>query len=69
MIKDLHDVIKDNLRKDGTIYEECIIEIIGIYGLSMLHLNDLLEDRGIVQGRHAYYLRPIEEVDNNAILR
>ena len=69
MVRDLYDVIKDNLRKDGTISEECIIEIVGIYGLSLLHFHELLDDRGIVRGKHSYYLKPIEEVDSNAVLR
>ena len=64
MIEDLHDVIKDNLRCDGTISEESIIQIVGIYGLSVLHLNDLLEDRGLFRGRQSYYLKPIKETDN-----
>ena len=64
MIRDLHDVIKDNLRNDGTISEECIIQIVGIYGLSILHLNDLLEDRGMVRGKQTYYLRSIKENSN-----
>lgn len=69
MIKDLYDVIKDNLRNDGTISEESIIEIVGIYGLSLLHLRDLLECRGIVRGKRSYYLKPLEEADTDAILR
>lgn len=60
MIRDLHDVIKDNLRKDGSISEECIIQIIGIYGLSLLHLHDLLDDCGIVHGKQSYYLKSLE---------
>lgn len=69
MIKDLHDVIKDNLRKDGSISEECIIEIVGIYGLSLLHQHDLLENCGIVRGKPSYYLKPLEEAETDAILR
>ena len=64
MINDLYDVIKDNLRCDGTISEECIIQIIGIYGLSILHFNDLLEDRGLFLGKQSYYLKPIKETTN-----
>ena len=57
MVNDVYDIIKDNLDSHGMITEEYIIQIVGIYGLSILHQHDLLENRGLIKGHQSYSLR------------
>lgn len=55
-LDEIYDAVKTECKGLCLIYEDCILELVGLRGLNMLKENNLLEDRGVVKGRQMYVL-------------
>lgn len=56
LVNDLYETVKEEYDGLDSIYEDCLIHLIGIYGLNLLKINGLLETCGVVNGRQLYVL-------------
>ena len=54
MINDIYDLIKEEFEGLDAVYEDAIIELIGIYGLNLLVQNKLVESCGVINGRQLF---------------
>ena len=54
MLNDIYDLIKEEFEGLDAVYEDAIIELIGIYGLTILIQNKLVESCGVVNGRQLF---------------
>ena len=51
-----YDILKLDAKGLDAIYEDYIIHVLGVAGLTELRTNNLLESCGVVHGRHLYVL-------------
>ena len=51
-----YQILKSDAKALDAVYEDYIIDRIGIAGLTELRTNNLLEPCGVVHGRHLYAL-------------
>lgn len=51
-----HAILKRDAKGLDAMYEDYIIHVIGVAGLTELRTNNLLEPCGVVHGRHLYAL-------------
>lgn len=49
-----YDILKLDAKGLDAMYEDYIIHVIGVAGLTELRTNNLLEPCGVVHGRHLY---------------
>lgn len=54
--KDIYETVKDGSTGFDAIYENYIVELVGVDGLEILRKNKLVETCGIVNGRQLYVL-------------
>lgn len=54
MINDIYELIKEEFEGLDAIYEDAIIHLIGIYGLTQLMEHNLVESCGVVNGRQLF---------------
>lgn len=59
MIKDIYEVLMDDMKGVELITEDMIVHLIGIYGLTRLRNADLLEQHFLSNGDVVYSLKPI----------
>lgn len=60
MINDIYELLKEEFKGFDAIYEDAIIQLIGIYGLTMLIRHKLVETCGVVNGRQLFTLCPLK---------
>lgn len=51
-----YEILKRDAKGLDAMYEDYIIHVIGVAGLTELRTNNLLEPCGVVHGRHLYAL-------------
>ena len=49
-----YQILKSDAKALDAVYEDYIINLIGVAGLTELRTNSLLEPCGVVHGRHLY---------------
>ena len=54
--KEIYEVVKNESLGFDAIYENYILELVGVEGLEILRKNRLIETCGIVNGRQLYVL-------------
>lgn len=54
--KQIYTIVKNECEGLDAIYEDYIINLVGLYGLLLLKGNKLLETCGVVNGRQLYVL-------------
>ena len=54
MINDIYDLIKEEFKGLDAVYDDAIIELIGIYGLNLLQKHKLVESCGVINGRQLF---------------
>ena len=54
--KEIYETVKDGSTGFDAIYENYIVELVGVDGLEILRKNKLVETCGIVNGRQLYVL-------------
>lgn len=54
MINDIYDLIKEEFEGLDAVYDDAIIELIGIYGLNLLQKHKLVESCGVIDGRQLF---------------
>lgn len=54
--KQIYKIVKNECEGLDAIYEDYIINLVGLYGLLLLKGNKLLETCGVVNGRQLYVL-------------
>lgn len=54
--KEIYEVVKNESLGFDAIYENRILELVGVEGLEILRKNRLIETCGIVNGRQLYVL-------------
>ncbi len=59
MIRDIYEVLMDDMKGIHLITEDMIIHLIGIYGLTRLHNAGLLEQHFLSNGDVVYSLKPM----------
>lgn len=57
----LYRIMELECRHLDALYEDCIIQTIGLTGLTFLRSNGYLESCGVVNGRALYTLLPWKE--------
>lgn len=59
--KQIYAIVKNECRGLDAVYEDYIINLVGLYGLLVLKGNKLLETCGVVNGRQLYAICEKEE--------
>lgn len=54
--KQIYTIVKNECEGLDAVYEDYIINLVGLYGLLILRGNKLLETCGVVNGRQLYSL-------------
>ena len=54
--KEVYEVVSNGSVGFDAVYEDYILELVGVDGLSMLKENKLVETCGVVNGRQLYVL-------------
>lgn len=54
--KQVYEVVKNGSTGFDAIYEDYILELVGVEGLEILRKNRLVETCGVVNGRQLYVL-------------
>ena len=54
--KQVYEVVKNRSASFDAIYEDYILELVGVDGLEILRKNKLVETCGVVNGRQLYVL-------------
>ena len=54
MINDIYDLIKEEFEGLDAVYEDAIVHLIGVYGLTQLIKHKLVESCGVVNGRQLF---------------
>lgn len=52
----IYEIVKNESRNFDAIYQDYILELVGVMGMQALVENDLLEGCGSVNGRQLYVL-------------
>lgn len=60
--KEVYEVVSNGSVGFDAVYEDYILELVGVDGLSMLKENKLVETCGVVNGRQLYVLCEKETV-------
>ena len=52
----VYDILKKESRDFDAVYQDYVLELIGVMGMQALIENDLIETCGVVNGRQLYVL-------------
>ena len=52
----IYKIVKNECKGLDSVYEDYIIELVGVYGLLILKAHRLIETCGVVHGRQLYVL-------------
>lgn len=56
----VYEIVKNESRNFDAVYQDYILELVGVMGMQALVENDLVETCGSVNGRQLYVLREKE---------